>query len=172
MSTETFDYVIIGAGSAGCVLANRLSADPSIRVCLIEAGKKDTSLMVRMPAGVGSLIKAPCDQNWGFWTEPQAHMGGRKLYWPRGKGWGGSSSINGMVYIRGHAGDYDQWGQMGLKGWSYADVLPYFKRAETYEHGANDFHGGSGPLNVSESPLTSPIYKAFIEAGREAGYPV
>ena len=172
MSSETYDYVIIGAGSAGCVLANRLSADPSISVCLVEAGKKDTSLMVRMPAGVGSLIKEANDHNWGFHTEPQAHMDGRKLYWPRGKGWGGSSSINGMVYIRGHAGDYDQWGQMGLKGWSYADVLPYFKRAESYERGANDFHGGSGPLNVSESPLTTPIYKAFIEAGRQAGYPV
>ena len=172
MSIETFDYVIIGAGSAGCVLANRLSADPGIRVCLIEAGKKDTSLMVRMPAGVGSLIKEANDHNWGFWSEPQVHMNGRKLYWPRGKGWGGSSSINGMVYIRGHAGDYDQWGQMGLKGWSYADVLPYFKRAETYERGANDFHGGDGPPNVSESPMTSPIYKAFVEAGREAGYPV
>jgi choline dehydrogenase len=167
VSIETFDYVIIGAGSAGCVLANRLSADPGIRVCLIEAGKKDTSLMVRMPAGVGSLIKEANDHNWGFWSEPQAHMNGRKLYWPRGKGWGGSSSINGMVYIRGHAGDYDQWGQMGLKGWSSADVLPYFKRAETYERGANDFHGGDGPLNVSESPMTSPIYKAFVEAGYE-----
>lgn len=172
MSTETFDYVIIGAGSAGCVLANRLSADPAIRVCLIEAGKKDSALMVRMPAGVGSLIKEAGDHNWGFWTEPQAHMDSRKLYWPRGKGWGGSSSINGMVYIRGHAGDYDQWGQMGLKGWSYADVLPYFKRSETHEGGASDYHGGSGPLNVSDSPMTSPIYKAFIEAGREAGYPV
>jgi len=172
VSTETFDYVIIGAGSAGCVLANRLSADPSVSVCLIEAGKKDTALMVRMPAGVGSLIKEANDHNWGFHTEPQAHMDGRALYWPRGKGWGGSSSINGMVYIRGHAGDYDQWGQMGLKGWSYADVLPYFKRAETHERGASDFHGGEGPLNVSESPLVTPIYKAFIEAGREAGYPV
>lgn len=172
MSTETFDYVIIGAGSAGCVLANRLSADPAIRVCLVEAGRKDTSLMVRMPAGVGSLIKEANDHNWGFHTEPQKHMDNRKLYWPRGKGWGGSSSINGMVYIRGHAGDYDQWGQMGLKGWSYGDVLPYFKRAETYERGANDFHGGSGPLNVSESPLSAPIYDAFIAAGGEAGYPL
>jgi choline dehydrogenase len=172
VSIETFDFVIIGAGSAGCVLANRLSADPSVRVCLIEAGKKDTSLMVRMPAAVGTLIKNANDHNWGFNTEPQAHMDGRRLYWPRGKGWGGSSSINGMVYIRGHAGDYDQWGQMGLKGWSYADVLPYFKRAESYERGANAYHGGSGPLNVSESPLSSPLYKAFIDAGREAGYPV
>jgi choline dehydrogenase len=172
VSTETFDYVIVGAGSAGCVLANRLSADPAVRVCLIEAGKKDTALMVRMPAGVGSLIKEANDHNWGFHTEPQAHMDGRKLYWPRGKGWGGSSSINGMVYIRGHAGDYDQWGQMGLKGWSYADALPYFKRAESYERGANDFHGGDGPLSVSESPMREPVYKAFIEAGRQAGYPV
>ncbi len=172
MSVETFDYVIIGAGSAGCVMANRLSADPAIRVCLIEAGKKDTSLMVRMPAGVGNLIKEANEYNWGFWTQPQAHMDNRRLYWPRGRGWGGSSSINGMVYIRGHAGDYDQWGQMGLKGWSYADILPYFKRSETYAGGASDFHGGSGPLNVSESPMTSPIYKAFIEAGRQAGYPV
>ncbi|WP_353256966.1 choline dehydrogenase [Hyphomonas sp.] len=172
MSTETFDFVIVGAGSAGCVLANRLSADPAVRVCLIEAGKKDTALMVRMPAGVGSLIKEANDHNWGFHTEPQAHMDGRRLYWPRGKGWGGSSSINGMVYIRGHAGDYDQWGQMGLKGWSYADVLPYFKRAESYERGANDFHGGDGPLSVSESPMREPVYKAFIEAGRQAGYPV
>ena len=172
MSTETFDFVIVGAGSAGCVLANRLSADPAVRVCLIEAGKKDTALMVRMPAGVGSLIKEANDHNWGFHTEPQAHMDGRRLYWPRGKGWGGSSSINGMVYIRGHAGDYDQWGQMSLKGWSYADVLPYFKRAESYERGANDFHGGDGPLSVSESPMREPVYKAFIEAGRQAGYPV
>jgi choline dehydrogenase len=172
VSTETFDFVIVGAGSAGCVLANRLSADPAVRVCLIEAGKKDTALMVRMPAGVGSLIKEANDHNWGFHTEPQAHMDGRRLYWPRGKGWGGSSSINGMVYIRGHAGDYDQWGQMSLKGWSYADVLPYFKRAESYERGANDFHGGDGPLSVSESPMREPVYKAFIEAGRQAGYPV
>jgi choline dehydrogenase len=165
-----FDFVIVGAGSAGCVLANRLSADPSIRVCLIEAGKKDTSLLIRMPAGVGNLIKAEGDQNWGFWTAPQRHMENRKLWWPRGKGWGGSSSINGMVYIRGHARDYDQWAQMGLKGWSYADVLPYFKRGENYERGETEFHGSGGPLNVTESPLTNPIYKAFTNAGAEAGY--
>lgn len=167
---DTFDYVIAGAGSAGCVLANRLSADPAIRVCLIEAGGKDTSLMVRMPAGVGSLIKQPNPQNWGFYTAPQQHMEGRKLYWPRGKGWGGSSSINGMVYVRGHAGDFDQWGQTGLTGWSYADVLPYFRRSERYEGGANDFHGGDGPLNVTESPMDGAVFKAFIEAGRQAGH--
>lgn len=169
---QSFDYIIVGAGSAGCVLANRLSADPAVKVCLIEAGKKDSALMVRMPAGVGTLLKGANDYNWGFHTTPQAHMENRRLYWPRGKGWGGCSSINGMVYIRGHAGDYDQWGQMGLKGWTYADVLPYFRRSENYERGANAFHGGEGPLNVSLSPLDSPLYKAFIEAGRSAGYPV
>lgn len=165
-----FDYVIIGAGSAGCVLANRLSADPTVRVCLIEAGKRDNSLMVRMPAGVGQLIKQANPYNWGFETEPQAHMDGRRLWWPRGKGWGGSSSINGMVYIRGHARDYDQWRQMGLTGWGFADVLPYFKRSETYDGGETDFHGGEGPLHVSESPVDSPVYDAFIEAGLAAGH--
>ena len=169
---ESYDYVIVGAGSAGCTLANRLSADPGVRVCLIEAGKKDSSLMIRMPAGVGSLIKQPGPHNWGFWTTPQEHMDQRKLYWPRGKGWGGSSSINGMIYIRGHAGDYDHWAQLGLRGWSFADVLPYFKRSEGYEHGDTAFHGGHGPLRVSDSPLTNPVYRAFLKAGEEAGYPV
>ncbi len=165
-----YDYVIIGAGSAGCVLANRLSADPGLSVCLIEAGKKDTSLMVRMPAGVGELIGTAGPQNWGFWTEPQTHLEKRKLYWPRGKGWGGSSSINGMIYIRGHARDYDQWRQMGLTGWSYEDVLPYFRKSEHFEGGADDFHGENGPLWISQSPLDNPVYRAFLKAGEEAGY--
>lgn len=167
---KRFDYVIVGAGSAGCVLANRLSEDPTNKVCLIEAGKKDTSLLVRMPAGVGALIKDKNDHNWGFTTEPQAQMDGRELFWPRGKGWGGSSSINGMIYIRGHARDYDQWRQMGLDGWSFADVLPYFKRSEGYEGGETDFHGGDGPLKVSESPLSDEIFGAFITAGQQAGH--
>ena len=167
-----YDYVIVGAGSAGCVLANRLSADPDISVCVIEAGKKDTSLMVRMPAGVGQLIPQAGPNNWGFWTEPQEHMEGRKLYWPRGKGWGGSSSINGMIYIRGHARDYDQWRQLGLSGWSYSDVLPYFKKSEHYEGGADEFHGENGPLWISNSPLDNPVYRAFVQAGEEAGFPV
>lgn len=166
-----YDYVIVGAGSAGCVLANRLSADPDISVCLIEAGKKDTSLMIRMPAGVGQLIGTQNPMNWGFWTEPQQHMENRKLWWPRGKGWGGSSSINGMIYIRGHARDYDQWRQMGLTGWGFDDVLPYFRKSEHYEDGADDFHGQAGPLWVSNSPLNNPVYRAFIQAGAEAGYP-
>lgn len=170
--TESYDYVIVGAGSAGCVLANRLSADPGISVCLIEAGGKDKSLMIRMPAGVGSLIKEANPANWGFYTTPQQHMNNRKLWWPRGKGWGGSSSINGMIYIRGHARDYDQWRQSGLTGWGYGDVLPYFRRSEGYRGDASIHHGTDGPLAVEESPLDSAAYNAFIKAGEQAGHPV
>lgn len=165
-----FDYVIVGAGSAGCVMSNRLSADPSVSLCLIEAGKEDKSLLVKMPAGVGALLKKPNPQNWFFWTEPQKHLNGRKLYWPRGKGWGGSSSINGMIYVRGHARDYDQWRQMGLTGWGYDDVLPYFKKAERYDEGEDEFHGRDGPLGVTNSGLDDAVYSQFIEAGVAAGY--
>lgn len=172
MTTKTYDYIIVGAGSAGCVLANRLTEDPSIKVCLIEAGKKDTSLLVRMPSGLGQILPHAGTYNWGFETEPQKHMNGRRLYWPRGKGWGGSSSINGMIYIRGHARDYDQWRQMGLNGWGFSDVLPYFRKSEGYENGATDFHGGDGPLSVTDSPMDGPIFRAFVEAGKEAGYPI
>ncbi len=168
----SFDYIIVGAGSAGCVLANRLSEDPDVSVCLIEAGKKDTALMVRMPAGISNLIGTKNDHNWGFSTVPQAHLNARELWWPRGRGWGGSSSINGMLYVRGHARDYDQWRQSGLKGWGFADVLPYFRKSEGYEGGADDYHGGDGPLKVSDSPVDSIVYKGFIEAGQQAGYPV
>lgn len=168
---QGFDYIIVGAGSAGCALAARLTEDPSINVALVEAGKKDTSLLIRMPAGVGNLIKEKGPQNWGFYTAPQKHLNDRKLFWPRGKGWGGSSSINGMIYIRGHASDYEQWRQMGLQGWSYDDVLPYFKKSEGYEGGEDQFHGGEGPLKISDSPLDGELYLAFLKAGDQAGYP-
>jgi choline dehydrogenase len=167
---ERYDYIVIGAGSAGCVLANRLTADPTIKVLLLEAGGKDNSILVKMPAGAGALLSQKGAYNWGFWTEPEANLDNRRLWWPRGKGWGGSSSINGMIYIRGHARDYDQWRQMGLAGWSYAEVLPYFKRAETYERGGDAYHGGEGPLYVSDSRSRSRIYSGFIRAGVEAGH--
>jgi choline dehydrogenase len=173
MAATQYDFVIIGAGSAGSVMAARLSEDPNVKVALLEAGGKNTSILVRMPAGVGSLIKAKGESNWGFWTEEEPHMNNRRLYWPRGRGLGGSSAINGMVYIRGHSRDYDQWRQMGLEGWSYADCLPYFKKAEGFIDGANDYHGGEGPLHVSWGERARhPLYSGIIKAGAEAGHKV
>ena len=170
--SDTYDYIIIGAGSAGCVLANRLTADGTTKVLLLEAGPKDNSILVKMPAGVGALLTQKGDYNYGFYTEPEPNLENRKLWWPRGRGLGGSSSINGMIYIRGHARDYDQWRQMGLTGWSYAEVLPYFKRSESLEGGGDAYHGGDGPLHVSKASSKSPIYSSFIKAGGEAGYKI
>jgi len=151
MSNETveFDYVIVGAGSAGCVLANRLSADGKNSVLLLEAGPKDTNLWIHVPLGYGKLFKAK-SVNWMYQTEPEPGLNGRTVFQPRGKVLGGSSSINGLLYVRGQREDYDRWRQHGNTGWGYDDVLPYFKKAENQQRGADDFHGVDGPLPVSD----------------------
>ena len=169
MPDAAYDYIIVGAGSAGSVLANRLSARPEIKVLLLEAGGSDKSLYVRMPAGIASL--AGPRFNWGYETAPQAAMQGRRMYWPRGRLIGGSSSVNAMVYMRGQPADYDHWRQLGNAGWSYADVLPWFKKAERNERLHDEFHGNDGPLNVAERPYTNPLSHAFVEAGQQAGLP-
>ena len=166
------DYVIIGAGSAGCVLANRLSENGSDDVVLLEAGKRDKNLFIHMPAGYSQLVPEKQDENWGFETQAEPTMNGRRLYWPRGRGWGGSSSINAMVYIRGNAWDYNHWSQLGNAGWSYESVLPYFRRAENFSgDGDAEFHGMDGPLSVQKSNRTNDILMdVFVAAGQQAGF--
>ena len=166
-----YDYIIVGAGSAGCVLANRLSADPSTRVLLLEAGGRDWHPFIHMPAGLGKLVGIK-RINWSYDTQPEAHLNNRRLYWPRGKVLGGSSSINAMCYTRGHRADYDQWSDHGAQGWSYAEVLPYFKRAEHHERGASKYHGQGGPLNIQDLLHTNPLSQVFLDAADEIGLPL
>ncbi|HZD95351.1 MAG TPA: choline dehydrogenase [Candidatus Sulfotelmatobacter sp.] len=164
-----YDYIIIGAGSAGCVLANRLSEDPKTKVLLLEAGGRDKCKEIQIPLAFSKLFKGPCD--WVYYTEPEAHLQNRSLYWPRGKVLGGSSSMNAMIYIRGNRADYDKWRDLGNPGWGYAEVLPYFTRSENQERGASEYHGASGPLCVSDLRTVNPLAEAFVKAGEEAGFP-
>lgn len=167
---SVYDYIIVGAGSAGCVLAARLSEDPSVRVLLLEAGGRDWHPFIHMPAGLARLVRQR-RINWDYYTEPEPALDQRRLWWPRGKVLGGSSSINAMCYVRGHPRDYDEWAALGCPGWSYAEVLPYFRRAERNARGADAFHGGEGPLSVEDLRYVNPLSQLAVEAAVAAGFP-
>ncbi|MCC7273986.1 MAG: choline dehydrogenase [Alphaproteobacteria bacterium] len=170
MSQDEFDFIVVGAGSAGCVLANRLSENGAYRVLLLEAGPRDTNPWIHVPVGYVKNIRNPA-VNWCYETEPDPGINGRRAFWPRGRVLGGSSSINGLIYIRGQKEDYDHWRQLGNRGWSYEDVLPYFKRSEGQQRGANDLHGADGPLSVEDLRQRHELCEAFIAAAEAAGYP-
>jgi choline dehydrogenase len=168
------DYIIVGAGSAGCILANRLSANPAAKVTLLEAGGPDRHIFYKMPAGFLGLMKMGIG-NWGYECVPQAGLNGRTMYFPRGKVLGGCSSINGQVHVRGNSDDYDGWAQSGATGWSYNDCLPYFRKLERHEHGETEYHGGAGLIGITTSPpfeKMTPMGRAWLEAAKELGYPI
>lgn len=169
--TQEFDYVIVGGGSAGATLAGRLSEEPDVRVAVLEAGKAGDSWLVNVPAAVVLMVPTKIN-SWGFDTVPQPGLNGRLGYQPRGKALGGSSAINAMVYIRGHRWDYDHWAELGNTGWSFDEVLPYFKRSEANERFTDELHGTTGPLPVSDLRTDNPIHQAYLDAAREVGYPV
>jgi choline dehydrogenase len=170
VAAETYDYIVTGAGSAGCVLAARLTESGRYRVLLLEAGGRDNKFWIHVPMGYAKTFVDP-KVNWKFESEPEEELNGRTMYQPRGKVLGGTSSINGMIYMRGNSADYDQWRQLGNEGWDYDSVLPYFRKAEDNERGADDFHGSGGPLRVSNQPYEWEIAKALLEACQQAGIP-
>lgn len=170
LNGQSFDYIVVGAGSAGCVLAARLSANGRNSVLLLEAGGRDHNIWIHIPIGYGKTIVDPA-VNWKFQTEANPALGGRTIYWPRGKVLGGSSSINGLIYIRGQAEDYDHWRQLGNDGWSYDDVLPYFRRAENQENGGDRYHGADGPLTITNQRQRNPLCDAFIASAQAIGLP-
>ena len=168
---KSYDFIIVGAGAAGCVLASRLTEDPAVKVLLLEAGGWDRSIYMRMPLAWRQIWRGP-RYGWNYWSEPEPYLDGRKLSLPRGKVMGGSSSINGMLYVRGHPRDYDLWRQAGCEGWSYAEVLPYFRRAESNWRGEGPYHGGDGPLGVSPTDVTNLGYPLIQATARAAGIPM
>ena len=171
MASETYDYIIVGAGAGGCVLANRLSEDAGVKVLLLEAGGPDNSLYMHMPLGWRQIWRGPM-HNWNYISEPEPYIDNRVIAAPRGKTLGGSTSINGMLYLRGHPRDYDQWRQLGNEGWSYAETLPYFKKSEGSWRGEGKYHGGSGPLGISPIDVKGLHFDAFIQSARQAGHPI
>lgn len=171
MNAQVFDYVIVGAGSAGCVLASRLTENPHDTVCLLEAGNRDSSVLIHAPAGVPALVRSKSENNYGFETVPQRGLNGRRGYQPRGRTLGGSSSINAMLYVRGHRWDYDHWASLGNSGWSYDDILPFFVKSENNEHLVDEFHGQGGPLNVTYPLYESAVSEMFLRAAEEQGVP-
>src|ERR1700744_1393576 len=168
--SDAFDYVLLGVGSAGCVLADRLSADGRNSVLVLEYGGSDRSIYIQMPTALSIPMNMP-KYNWFYHTEPEPHLGGRSLHTPRGKVLGGSSSINGMVYVRGNPLDFERWQSEGASGWAYRDVLPYFKRTERRNGGGDTYRGGEGQVDTRYGALDNPLNQVWLEAGRQAGYP-